>query len=135
MDTLVSGLNLAEACRAFLPRWLNYIFYAFAEAAIIVTDKAEACGSEPLHPFDLLIPRVPLVAGSAISTLDALVILLFHRSEGSMKGLRVFEAFIICLALGVVACFCIQMSLVRDTTGGEVIMGYLPSRSLIEQQV
>lgn len=37
----VTGLNLAEACRAFLPRWLNYILYFFAEAAIIATDIAE----------------------------------------------------------------------------------------------
>ena len=37
----VSGMNLAEACRAFLPRWLNYILYVFAEVAIIATDIAE----------------------------------------------------------------------------------------------
>lgn len=37
----VSGLNLAEACRAFLPRWLNYFLYVMAEAAIIATDIAE----------------------------------------------------------------------------------------------
>lgn len=52
----VSGLNLAEACRAFLPRWLNYILYVFAEAAIIATDIAEVCGSEPLHAF-LIFPK------------------------------------------------------------------------------
>lgn len=37
----VTGLNLAEACRAFLPRWLNYTLYAMAEIAIIATDIAE----------------------------------------------------------------------------------------------
>lgn len=37
----VTGLNLAEACRAFLPRWLNYILYGLAEIAIIATDVAE----------------------------------------------------------------------------------------------
>jgi len=30
----VSGLNLAEACREFLPRWLNYFLYVMAEAAV-----------------------------------------------------------------------------------------------------
>jgi len=39
----VSGLNLAEACRAFLPSWSNYILYFMAEAAIIATDIAEVC--------------------------------------------------------------------------------------------
>jgi hypothetical protein len=30
----VSGLNLAEACREFLPKWLNIALYIMAEAAV-----------------------------------------------------------------------------------------------------
>lgn len=30
----VSGLNLAEACREFLPKWLNISLYIMAEAAV-----------------------------------------------------------------------------------------------------
>lgn len=37
----VTGLNLAEANRAYLPRWLNYALYGMAEIAIIATDIAE----------------------------------------------------------------------------------------------
>lgn len=37
----VTGLNLAEANRAFLPPWLNYFLYGMAEIAIIATDIAE----------------------------------------------------------------------------------------------
>jgi metal iron transporter len=37
----VTGMNLAENCKAHLPPWLNYLLYAFAEAAIIATDIAE----------------------------------------------------------------------------------------------
>ena len=37
----VTGLNLAENCKAHLPRWLNLLLYVFAEAAIIATDIAE----------------------------------------------------------------------------------------------
>lgn len=37
----VTGLNLAEHCRAHLPRWLNIILYIMGEAAIIATDIAE----------------------------------------------------------------------------------------------
>lgn len=37
----VTGLNLAEANRAYLPRWLNYFLYGMAEIAIIATDIAE----------------------------------------------------------------------------------------------
>lgn len=37
----VTGLNLAENCRQHLPRWLVYMLYVFAEAAIVATDIAE----------------------------------------------------------------------------------------------
>uniref|UniRef100_A0A0D2XLC3 Manganese transporter n=1 Tax=Fusarium oxysporum (strain Fo5176) TaxID=660025 RepID=A0A0D2XLC3_FUSOF len=77
---------------------------------------------------------IPLVAGCAISILDVMVLLIFYRPEGSMKGLRYFEIFIMCLVLGVVVCFCIQLSLIKDTTPGEVFQGYLPSKYLIESE-
>lgn len=37
----VTGLNLAEHCRAHLPRWLNLFLYVLGEGAIIATDIAE----------------------------------------------------------------------------------------------
>jgi len=30
----VSGLNLAEACKEFLPKWMNIFLYIMAEAAV-----------------------------------------------------------------------------------------------------
>lgn len=39
----VTGMNLAENCRANLPRWLNICLYLLAEGAIIATDIAEVC--------------------------------------------------------------------------------------------
>lgn len=37
----VTGLNLAQHCRAHLPRWLNIILYLIGECAIVATDIAE----------------------------------------------------------------------------------------------
>ncbi|KAH6957254.1 natural resistance-associated macrophage protein-domain-containing protein [Fusarium avenaceum] len=128
----VSGLNLAEACRAFLPRWLNLILYVFAEIAIIATDIAEVIGFA--IALNLLFPKVPLVAGCAISIADVMVILLFYNPDKSMKGLRIFEFFILFLVMGVVICFCIQLSMIENTSVGEVFKGYLPSSSIVEQQ-
>jgi NRAMP (natural resistance-associated macrophage protein)-like metal ion transporter len=34
----VTGMDLAQMNRAYLPRWLNWGLYAMAEAAIICTD-------------------------------------------------------------------------------------------------
>ena len=44
----VSGLNLAEACRAYLPRWMNICLYIMAEVAIIATDIAEVSQSKTM---------------------------------------------------------------------------------------
>lgn len=58
--------------------------------------------------------------------------LIFYRPNGSMKGLRAFEFFVMALVLGVVICFCIQLSLIKDTAVGTVFRGYLPSSELVE---
>lgn len=51
-----------------------------------------------------------------------------------MRGLRAFEIFVIALVLGVGICFCIQLSLIRDTSIGEVFQGYLPSSAVVDSQ-
>ncbi|KOS17393.1 Manganese transporter SMF1 [Escovopsis weberi] len=126
----VTGLDLASACRAFLPRWLNYFLYALAEIAIIATDIAEVIGTA--IALNLLIPKLPLIAGCALSILDVMVILFFYRPDGSMKGLRAFEMFVLLLVMGVVVCFCIQLSMIQKTSVGEVFKGYIPSSALVQ---
>ncbi|EMC98358.1 hypothetical protein BAUCODRAFT_422789 [Baudoinia panamericana UAMH 10762] len=130
----VTGLNLAEMCKAHLPCWLNYTLYVFAEAAIIATDIAEVIGTA--IALNLLSNgKLPLVAGCAISIVDVLFILLFYRpNDGSMRALRAFEIFVMLLVLGVVVCFCVQLSLIRDTSVVEVFRGYLPSSALVQGQ-
>lgn len=76
--------------------------------------------------------KVPLVGGCALSLVDVLIILIFYSPEGSMRRLRAFECFVMCLVLGVVICFCIQLSYIQDTGAGEVFRGYLPSSAIIE---
>lgn len=51
-----------------------------------------------------------------------------------MRRLRAFEFFVMGLVLGVVICFCIQLSLIKDTSVGEVFKGYLPSSTIIQDQ-
>ncbi|KAK9372337.1 natural resistance-associated macrophage protein-domain-containing protein [Lipomyces chichibuensis] len=125
----VTGLNLAENCRAHLPKWLTIILYICAEAAIIATDIAEVVGSA--IALNLLL-HIPLVAGCAITLVDVLVILIFYRPNGSMTAVRAFEVFVMMLVLGVVVCFCIQLSLMPSTAVGEVFRGYIPSGAVVE---
>lgn len=128
----VTGHDLASASRAHLPRWLNYLLYGLAEIAIIATDLAEVIGTA--IALNLLIPKLPLVAGVALSIVDVLFILLFYRPNGSMKGLRLFELFVSILVLGVVICFCIELSKIKESSVGKVFRGYVPSRELVEPQ-
>lgn len=128
----VTGLDLACMCRVYLPRWLNYFLYALAEIAIIATDMAEVIGTA--IALNLLIPKLPLVAGCALSILDVMAILFFYRPDGAMKGLRLFEMFVCLLVIGVVVCFCIQLSLIKNTSVGVIFRGYLPSRAIVESE-
>lgn len=128
----ITGLNLAENIKLHCPKWLNLILYVFAESAIIATDIAEVIGTA--IALNLLCPRIPLVAGCAISIVDVLFILIFYRPDGaSMRALRIFECGVMLLVLGVVVCFCFQLSLLPATvSAGEVFKGYLPSSALVE---
>jgi metal iron transporter len=101
----------------------------FSESAIIATDIAEVIGSA--IALNLLF-HIPLVAGCAITLVDVLVLLIFYRPDGSMTRLRLFEYFVMSLVLGVMVCFCIQLSYIRDTSIGEVFKGYLPSSAIVE---
>lgn len=132
----VTGLNLAEMCREHLPRWLNLLLYVLAEAAIVATDIAEVIGTA-IALYLLSDGKIPLVAGCLISIVDVLFILFFYRPSGaSMKALRAFEVGVMLLVIGVVICFCFQLSLISGpaTSVSDVFNGYLPSRALVEGQ-
>lgn len=77
--------------------------------------------------------HIPLVAGCAISILDVLIILLFYSPSGTMNAIRGFEIFVALLVLGVVVCFCFELSKVH-ASAGEVLHGYVPSSTLIKSQ-
>ena len=49
----VTGLNLAEHCRAHLPRWLNLFLYVLGEGAIIATDIAEVGSCSAVSAFSV----------------------------------------------------------------------------------
>ena len=141
----VTGLNLAEHCRTHLPRWLNIVLYILGEGAIIATDIAEVIWQSlvdgpVLTPLQVigsaialnLLLHIPLVAGCALTLVDVLIILLFYSPDGSMRRLRAFEFFVVALVLGVVICFCIQLSLIEHTSVSEVFRGYLPSSTVVQ---
>ena len=63
-----------------------------------------------------------------------LIILIFYSPNGSTRRLRAFEYFVMVLVLGVVVCFCIQLSYIRDASVGEVFDGFVPSSAIVKGQ-
>ena len=63
-----------------------------------------------------------------------LIILIFYNPNGSTRRLRAFEYFVMVLVLGVVVCFCIQLSYIRDVPVGQVFDGFVPSSAVLNGQ-
>jgi metal iron transporter len=51
-----------------------------------------------------------------------------------MRALRIFEGGVALLVIGVVTCFCFQLSLIKDVDVGEIFRGYLPSSALVRSK-
>ncbi|KAJ3096248.1 hypothetical protein HDU97_006081 [Phlyctochytrium planicorne] len=122
---VVTGNDLATACRKrFSPFW-NIVFYILCELAIVACDLAEVIGTA--IGLNLLF-NLPLPWGIAITALDVLVILaLWGR-----KGLRIFEWLIMALVLSVAACFIYLVYRSKPDWGG-VAYGYVPKSSLFTE--
>ncbi|OZJ03992.1 hypothetical protein BZG36_04045 [Bifiguratus adelaidae] len=123
---VVSGLDLAQACRYFCPRWLNIILYLLCEAGIVACDLAEVIGSAIALKllFNLALP-----IGVAITALDTLLILFAYKDNGSMKAARLFDALIMCIVGAVGICFIIQLAYSHPDPA-QVMNGYLPTAEL-----
>ncbi|KAJ3102059.1 hypothetical protein HDU96_009775 [Phlyctochytrium bullatum] len=122
---VVTGDDLATACRRrFTPRW-NLFFYVLCELAIVACDLAEVIGTAIALK---LLFGVPLPWGIAITALDVLVILaLWGR-----RFLRVFEGLIMVLVVGVAVCF---VFLVARTgpVWSDVGRGFIPTEAIFKE--
>jgi metal iron transporter len=79
--------------------------------------------------INILNPKIPLMAGCAISVADTLFILLFYKPDGTIRRIDAFEVFVSIFVIGVFIMFCIELSLISAPVG-EVFKGYLPSRDI-----
>ncbi|KAK9238699.1 natural resistance-associated macrophage protein-domain-containing protein [Lipomyces kononenkoae] len=127
----VTGLDLAQMCRAHFPRWLCIVLYILAETAIIATDLAEVIGTA--ISLNILF-KIPLVAGVAITIIDVLIVLVAYKPDGSLKAVRWFEYAVAALVLAVVICFCVELGTIKGTSVGEVLKGFLPNKTVVSSQ-
>ncbi|KAI8620042.1 Mn2+/Fe2 transporter, NRAMP family [Chytriomyces sp. MP71] len=122
---VVTGNDLAMACRKHFSYTVNIALYILCELAIIATDLAEVIGTA--IALNLLF-GLDLHWGVALTSLDVLVIL----SQWGSANLRRFEAAIAGL-VGIVA-FCFMYLLtVSQPAWDEVLLGFLPSTGVFHE--
>jgi manganese transport protein len=98
---VVTGLDLAAACRDQYPKHLRIPLWVLAELAIIACDLAEVLGSAVA--LNLLF-GLPLVLGALLTGLDVLVLLALQRQHA-----RGIEVLITALVLVIAACLGLQL--------------------------
>jgi manganese transport protein len=119
---IVSGRDLAQACRDHYSRPVSFALWVLCEIAISACDLAEVIGSA--IALNLLF-GIPLIWGVCLTALDVLIILLLQH-----RGFRYLEAFIIALVLTIGACFALELVLARPDLGA-VARGLVPTTQIV----
>ncbi len=115
---LVTGRDLAQACRDSYPPVVNWILFVLCEIAIAACDLAEVLGTA----LGLkLLTGIPLIWGVVITGLDVFLLLAIQR-----WGMRRMEAFIISLVSMIGACFIVEIFLSKPSPAG-VVKGLIPT--------
>jgi manganese transport protein len=106
---VVTGKDLAQSCRDYLPNWTRWPNYLSCEIAIAACDLAEVLGSAvAIH---LLFPRISLLTAVIITAFDVLLLLSLQR-----LGMRLIEAVIVVLIGTIGVCYYIEIFVLPQTT-------------------
>jgi manganese transport protein len=119
---IVTGRDLAQACRDSYPKPVNIALWIACELAIIACDLAEVIGTA--IALQLLF-GIPLVAGALITALDAFLLLLLMS-----KGFRFLEAFVVALLTVIAICFAIQIAAAAPPVAA-ILRGFIPSTEIV----
>jgi manganese transport protein len=98
---LVTGKNLAQACRDFYPAWTRWPNWLLCEIAIGACDLAEVLGSAVA--LNLLF-HIPLFWAVVITAFDVLLLLTLRG-----MGMRVLEAIILVLVSTIGVCYYLEI--------------------------
>ena len=100
---IATGLNLAEACRERLPRWLVWTMWIMAEIVAMATDLAEFLGAA--LGFNLLF-GIPLLPAAGLTGIATFLILGLQK-----YGFRPLEAVIAVFVGVIAACYLVELTL------------------------
>jgi manganese transport protein len=115
---VVTGHDLAQACRAEYSPRVNFLLWLLAEVAIAACDLAEVLGT--IIALKLLF-NLPLLWGCLITAFDTFALLYLQR-----WGMRQVEAVILVLVATIGGCFLVQIFEARPDAMG-IVSGLRPS--------
>jgi len=115
---IVTGKDLAQACRADYNKGISYFLWFLAEIAIAATDMAEALGT--IIGLNLLF-GLPLLWGCAVTAFDTFLLLAIQRF-----GIRKMEGLIVMLISTIGICMLLEVFLAKPEWGG-IIRGFVPN--------
>jgi len=119
---IVSGRDLAQACRDHYSPRVNVGLWVLCEIAIAACDLAEVIGTA--IALNLLF-HIPIAWGVGITALDVLIVLYLQN-----KGFRLLEALVIALIATVGTCFLFELIVSRPDLAG-VARGFVPSAQIL----
>ena len=114
---IVTGRDLAQACREAYPKPVSYALWILCEIAIAACDLAEVLGAA--IGLNLLF-GIPLVTGVLLTALDTFIVLWLTR-----YGIRVVEGLILVVIMIITGCFLMELAFARPVLN-EVVSGLVP---------
>ncbi|TYZ13389.1 divalent metal cation transporter [Hymenobacter lutimineralis] len=119
---IVTGRDLAQACRDHFSKPVSMVLWLFCEIAIAACDLAEVIGSA--IALNLLF-GLPLPWGVVLTILDVLVVLFFQN-----KGFRVIESIVAGLIVLIFGCFLYEIIVSNPDYFG-ILAGLVPRPEVV----
>src|SRR5437660_4359643 len=119
---IVTGRDLAQACRDHYSKPVVIVLWLLCEVAICACDLAEVIGSA--IALNLLF-KIPLTWGVCITALDVLAVMYLQN-----RGFRCIEALVVTLILTIGGCFLMEIIFSRPNAA-EVFGGFVPKFEVI----
>jgi manganese transport protein len=119
---IVSGRDLAQACRDSYSKRFSIFLWILCEIAIAACDLAEVIGSAVA--LNLLF-KIPLVVGVILTALDVLVVLYLQK-----KGFRYIEALVVGLIAVIGISFIYELIVSSPSVRG-VLGGFIPNAQIV----
>src|SRR4051794_4631178 len=120
---IVTGRDLAQACRDHYSRPVSFSLWVLCELAICACDLAEVIGSA--IALNLLF-KIPLVFGVCITALVVLAVMYLQN-----KGFRYIEALVVTLILTIGGCFLVEIIFSHPSLPA-VLAGFVPRAEVVQ---